>query len=886
MNTKRSFELSDYVIQFKSVLDVPEISIAFYNFLKLEYASDNWDFILELKLLEEIWKKKNFQKILTQVKQIISTFIETNSPKEILVGKIHKRIILEQIEKLENKNWNLEKSPTQLFEPLKNLVILEYKNDSFKRFSREPECLKLLEKYKDNRNVLLPQLSMVYNYKDEDFDGTTFDHKDREFLEKFVVDNPNWELSFSNKKMKLSAFKSTWNYFPNVSFLTNTYLNTKVQIIFECSLQELACAVFSGYHQNDPQALEVKIIEFKNSKHVIFQQKSTMGKKSLDPRVKRLIYTVDYDPEKKQLTSKAKPSRIPGAPFLKPHMIDMVVKKGETPIKVKSLQYFTYYTNIFTVIDDNRTMFEQITAFDVGGNGFSTSMMEKRYTSLYSSYSKKLKELRNRKKISDFTLEFNDLHEGFPKEPLGKLIYDLDIDGQDEEYRKRMEKRNQVFDLSKFVVRFSAIKRKEIEVSYYEFLKKECNTDSWDFIIDFVELVNIYQKKKKEDIVKLKLKHIIDTYIERKSRKNLSLVDKDQKEILEFVNDIPKCISCLQKVYGIFNMEHQLDSFKRFIRTKEAKLILPKYQHDAEVMTPILDFVSIYEKEDFDIKKITDKDVQFTISISDNASTWDQIHSGKHSKISVSKVNWFQRCSIESSSLVSYETKYEFNFPIEQVANGYLTLSNFNKVDLNIKKVNFKKFIEETNQNNDSIILDYEMMWSLKHTFKRENVYSFITKNDKLFFIGKPITPKDNNWFRKDDNKIQYFHYEVIALSKKCGNSTIVQHIMCINSNEKLAWDEAMIYRSNSFYPSLLSSISRSKSKILDLKEMYLQKNENDEWIEPIGKLLLDINFSDCNTPEVSETDDSNLNTLFDAGDDSFSIWTNGDFSHVDDDYL
>ena len=277
MSSKLSFELSNYVIQFKSVIVVPEIAEAFYKFLKQEYATDNWDFILQINKLEDYSKKKNQTKLIKHAKQICSTYIDKDSPKEIAIGKTQKKKILENIAKLDDKVWNLETSPVDLFDYLKSSVLLEYKNDTFKRFSREAECIALLEKYKKNRNVLLPQLSMVFCYKDEDFESKAFEVKDKEFMHRFIEDNPIWELIHTNKKTKSSSFKSPWNYFPKVSFLTDTYFNIKTQMFFDNSFQEVICAFYSNYTQGDPTVIHGKALEFKPKQHVIIEQSSQIG---------------------------------------------------------------------------------------------------------------------------------------------------------------------------------------------------------------------------------------------------------------------------------------------------------------------------------------------------------------------------------------------------------------------------------------------------------------------------------------------------------------------------------------------------------------------------------------------------------------------------------
>jgi hypothetical protein len=49
--TGEKFNIGEYVIQFKSVIVVPEISQAFINFLKEEFNYENWEFILGLNFL-------------------------------------------------------------------------------------------------------------------------------------------------------------------------------------------------------------------------------------------------------------------------------------------------------------------------------------------------------------------------------------------------------------------------------------------------------------------------------------------------------------------------------------------------------------------------------------------------------------------------------------------------------------------------------------------------------------------------------------------------------------------------------------------------------------------------------------------------------------------
>ena len=75
----------------------------------------------------------------------------------------------------------------------------------------------------------------------------------------------------------------------------------------------------------------------------------------------------------------------------------------------------------------------------------------------------------------DFKYELNELWEGIPKDPIGKLLWDLNIPQKDFQFKEKMEKRKKVFDISSYLIHFSCLKRKEISDIYYKFLEIEKN---------------------------------------------------------------------------------------------------------------------------------------------------------------------------------------------------------------------------------------------------------------------------------------------------------------------------------------------------------------------------------------------------------------------------
>ena len=335
----------------------------------------------------------------------------------------------------------------------------------------------MIEKYQNNRHVLLPQLSIVYNYSGSKFQNKEFTEMDIEFLKGFEEQDPNWELNYTDKK-NIMLFLSSWNYFPNVFYMTKHMINYKIQLTFDYSFQQVAIAVFNNFTEMDPNIQKYSCLEYKYNQYVILEQISNYNFTSLstfgfdEPRIRRAVYKMDYDPEIKRITLRSKPLQIPDTLFLTQQQISLSSKKNEK--EVKAIQDFMFYTTRITEIDENKTIFEQIAMIDIA-KPFPKYNLQKRSQTLHSNYLKTLKSLGAIKKIQNINLELNTLWEGLPIKPVGKLLADLNIDKIDEAYKEKIEKRKKVFDISNYVIHFSSLKRKEIEKVYYEFLKSEHN---------------------------------------------------------------------------------------------------------------------------------------------------------------------------------------------------------------------------------------------------------------------------------------------------------------------------------------------------------------------------------------------------------------------------
>jgi hypothetical protein len=620
-----TIDISNYIIQFQSVFIVPEIGSAYYQFLKKEYNTDTWDFILEFQTFEKLLKKNNHKRIFLQVKSMTETFIQEKSPKELVIGNTLKDFILEKQKQLSETGWNIDIRPLELFEPVKQIITMEHKNDAFKRFIRTKACLKLVEKHQNVKGVLLPQVSKVFSYKDEDFQNVPLTDQDSEFMKIMQLDNTDWKISYSDKKNKVTGYISYWNFFPDLTFLSPNSVNSKVEIIFNSSLQVAALTCMSNYLLIDPMVINHKILEYKPGEYVKVQFTLSLGFMMGPTRIETVYYSVTYDPEKKQIVLRTKPCQMEDWKFLEEKKTKISKRNAKESI-TKTIQFFTWNQMILTQIDENRTLYEYIFMLDLGGKTKVPKLLlaKLRASSEFSAYSKKMKGIPKNATFEDYKYELNKLWEGLPVDPLGKLIMDLDIQGMDKAYKEKIEKRKQVFVSSNFLIYFNCLQRKEIAEKYFEFLKLEFNSDSWEFIMNVDQMKKLNEKQKFEE-EKLMAKKNADEYFRKESPKFLSIEEGLITELLKNlenpIKNYPLC-KYFQKIYETIKLEHQMDSFKRFVQSDMAKEVLSKYQHDTEVMTPLFGLLSNYTDEDFTKKKFSKEDFKFCSSMLSQSDTW------------------------------------------------------------------------------------------------------------------------------------------------------------------------------------------------------------------------------------------------------------------------
>jgi hypothetical protein len=215
-------------------------------------------------------------------------------------------------------------------------------------------------------------------------------------------------------------------------------------------------------------------------------------------------------------------------------------------------------------------------------------------------------------------------------------------------------------------------------------------------------------------------------------------------------------------------------------------------------------------------------------------------------KLSKSNVNWFPKVSyIQDKELISLQFEYSFESSAERIANAYLNLPKFNKIDPNIKKCKLVEYIKNGDELECSI-LESEMIWGWKTPMIKNNLTCFYVIPGHILFISKP--------FIVEELKGSYFQFEIISLKESKGK-TKFHHIMCIYAKEKIDWEKQALERGKSFYYSLCDNISKAPENILDCEEKYSMMEENVPK-DAVGMMLLNLALDSKNNISYSFTDD------------------------------
>ena len=459
---RESFEKKKMVIHFGSVFTNKKMNEAFTKFLKIEQNPEPFKFLQAVQNLKDI--ELDSEKI-SKFKQIIETYVLTDSKYEINVSDITKKDVLEKFKKQENEEkWILEETPTAVFFKMYYSVYEELRQDSFHRFVRTNLCDNVIKNLQSDSTVVSPYITKQFDYKDSDFTTGFVEDIDIEFAKLICEDSFTWELV--TNKHAVNGYHSKSNYLPDLSFKTHT--TAKYECTFSIPFHKtILCFMSDESILQDPNATYINyhgylstddIIEHckKNGDEIPMSKcKRTALHTSCDAifgfpfnmRLIKQVVSLHYEPETKSLYAIFKPHLDDFSKFCKFEKIDLVVKKGSTEKKnVKGMYMFDFTVRKFQKLDENKTFYQEITLTDLGGwakgNTFGNLILKERAHGIRKSTMKTSKNFSDDAKISDFKEKFSSLDEnGRPKDMYGKLLIDLDIEGMDKEYEESQKKK-------------------------------------------------------------------------------------------------------------------------------------------------------------------------------------------------------------------------------------------------------------------------------------------------------------------------------------------------------------------------------------------------------------------------------------------------------------
>eukprot|EP01080_Neovahlkampfia_damariscottae_P009512 gene9512-1719_t len=164
-------ELEKYALKYNAVYDVKEIGDLFYAFLKEEYNTPPYEFILEYDALEEDYPDTTNVKLF---KKIWNSYYDENSPTELNISaKIKKEVVkkVEETGQLTSSKWVIDTSLKQLFFKTAKLMKTDLGADNFPRFVESDAWKEAQVKYHGNDEVMEKlQIYDIEESKDKNWD--------------------------------------------------------------------------------------------------------------------------------------------------------------------------------------------------------------------------------------------------------------------------------------------------------------------------------------------------------------------------------------------------------------------------------------------------------------------------------------------------------------------------------------------------------------------------------------------------------------------------------------------------------------------------------------------------------------------------------------------
>eukprot|EP01080_Neovahlkampfia_damariscottae_P003986 gene3986-7242_t len=458
---RSSFDKKQVVIHFSAVFTKKKIAEAFEKFLESEQNTDPYHFLQEVQRLKQI--EKDSEKI-KKIEEIIDKYVKKDSPNEVNVSESTRNFVIEnfELQKKQKNKWILEMQPHELFSKIFYSVKEELNQDSFHRFVRTKLCDDSIRSFKRDSTVVSPCITKNFHYKDSDFSSGFVTDKDVEFAKLVCEDSFSWDLLSTNKDQWVNAYFSTENYLPEVTHNTTaSKYECTLPVSFDKAVLSFMC---DESIMSDPNSVGMDCLGYKSYEELDEYFKKNGPKYQMEncqrtnlisnleayfgfpfnARIIRHAFSAHYEPETKSLYCIFKPYNEDFSKFGTFEKIKVSQKGTAKKKATKAMYMFDYTMRKFQKIDENKTLFQEVTLGNIGGWGTNDSfvkmVLKNRANGLRKSVLDTCSKFPDNVKISDFKEKFNKMNEdGKPMDMYGKVLVDLDIEKMDERYKTSMK---------------------------------------------------------------------------------------------------------------------------------------------------------------------------------------------------------------------------------------------------------------------------------------------------------------------------------------------------------------------------------------------------------------------------------------------------------------
>jgi hypothetical protein len=161
----------EYIVDFMETLEDKELARAYEEFLRKEQNQNQFEFLRKLDKLKAVTSNEISSEMAGFVNDLYFLFIQPKSEKEINLDAETRSDMSERLKpQIGHKDyWRLEESPKKIFTVVRNIILLEMKYESFLRFQKSPELLKLNKIIQEKKkkkmlmnsfNAMTPRTSM------------------------------------------------------------------------------------------------------------------------------------------------------------------------------------------------------------------------------------------------------------------------------------------------------------------------------------------------------------------------------------------------------------------------------------------------------------------------------------------------------------------------------------------------------------------------------------------------------------------------------------------------------------------------------------------------------------------------------------------------------